>query len=366
MSNSVTLSDAVLSVAALLRAGDLDAARRQWHTALATAQEVETATLRECGRILAAYPRTATPHLRRLWQRTSDERARAVIAACAPLPNQQPTPGTEASAAQAPRWDRRSIEHARAQHRTGGTVRTHIDADQRRTRTQQRQAAQELAARLDHTDTTDDRPQRQDTGSRPDGWAIDYDLMAINPVAHDPERPDPRQTAVAGNGRPCVAVGCHVEPSRADRQHQDGLCQECRDADRPGIQVPENASRAQRIEALCAYIWQHYPGGLDHLRREWARYSSETDRATVATWVKTHVPKAIPDLTTCEQCPSVRQIRNGLCLDCRRLDEEDMPSLAAVRNHPTATPADDESTTVGTLVGPLSEWAADQHATAAA
>ncbi|MEV4734716.1 hypothetical protein [Saccharopolyspora sp. NPDC049426] len=353
MSHSVTISDSVASVAALLRTGDLHAAREQWDVTLASADEVETAALLECGRILTCYPRTATAHLRAAWNRATDPRIRAVIEACAPRPDDQPAPapGSE-SEQESPRWDRHAIERARATRRTAEPVSTDNDPQRRRDRRQQQQAAQSLTAHLaytaDNPTTTEPEPA---TGGHP-GHAVDYDRMAINPVAQDRERRDPRRTPVRGNGRPCVALGCHVEPSRADAsEHSDGLCGECRDAGRPGIQAPDDATHEQAIEALCAYIWDNYPAALDHLRREWARCSSDADRATVAAWVKANVPEppaqpvSVPELATCATCAAERGPRDlrqqpaddGQCASCRALDgaaPERMIILATVETVP--------------------------------
>ncbi|MEB3371300.1 hypothetical protein [Saccharopolyspora mangrovi] len=341
------------SVAALLRSGDLRAAREQWDVTLASADEVETAALLECGRILTCYPRTATAHLRAAWQRATDPRIRAVIEACVPRPDYQAahSPGSESEQG-SPRWDRHAIERARATRRTAEPVSTDNDAKRRRDRRQQQQAAQSLTAHLAYATAnpaTDHEPHR--TGARPDGYAVDYEQLAVNPVMRDRERRDPRRTAVSGNGRPCVALGCHVEPSRADRQQRDGLCQECREAGRPGIEAPEDANPAQMIEALCAYIWQNYPAALDHLRREWTRCSSDADRATVAAWVKANVPElpaepvSVPEFAACATCAAARGPRDlrqqpaddGQCASCRTLDDtapEKMITPAAVESAP--------------------------------
>lgn len=338
MSHSVTISDSVSSVAALLRVGDLHAAQEQWDVTLAAADDTELAALLECGQILASYPRTATTVLRGYWKRTTDPRVRAVIEACAPRPDDQPAQNSEATPEEDPRWDRRSIERARASRRRGSPVTKAHDPQARRDSRQRSQAAHSLAIHLSYTDTEDgpapDVTSQRTNGGHP-GHAIDYERLAVDPAAQDRDSRDPRRTAVRDNGRPCVALGCHVEPSRADRQQRDGLCQECREAGRPGIQVPEDPSRAQMIEALCAYIWQNYPAAVHHLRREWARCRSEADRATVAAWVKSHVPEtsdepvSAPELSACATCAAERGPRDlrqqpaddGQCASCRALDD---------------------------------------------
>lgn len=350
MSLSVTISDSVLSVAALLRTGDLRAARSQWRETLTSADEVERTALVECGRILAAYPRTATEHLRAYWHRETDERTRAVIEACAPRPGEHRHQATEPQPDTAPCWDRRAIERARAQRRAGGEVTTEIRPELRRARKKRRAESRAVTEYAATRAGVDDDPQRSE---QPDGYAIDYERMAVNPVASDRERPDPRRTAVGSNGRPCVALGCNIEPSRADRAHRDGLCQECRELGRPGIELPENATRAQMIESLCAYIHQHYPRALDHLRTEWSRYSSQADRDTVAAWVAANAAEpaerpTTPELAACQTCGEDRAPRDvrhlsaddGQCAGCRALTES-TPALASVPtvdNEPAAEP----------------------------
>ncbi|MBQ0927554.1 hypothetical protein [Saccharopolyspora endophytica] len=339
----MTISDSVLSVAALLRTGDLRAARAQWRETLTSADAREISALAECGRILAEHPRTGVKRLREYWKR-ADERDRAVIAACAPRPGEQ-RERPEPQADRASRWDRQAIENAR--RRAGGAVRTEVRPELRRA---QRKARAEARAVTEYAATragVDDAPQR---GERPDGYAVDYERMAINPVARDRERPDPRTTAVRDGGRPCVALGCNIEPSRADRAHRDGLCQECRELGRPGIQVPDNATRAQAIEALCAYIHQHYPRALKHLRTEWSRYSHQTDRDTVAAWAAANASEpaeqpAAPELAACQTCGedrSPRDVRHlpaddGQCAGCRAL--ESAPALSVVPSAADDAPA---------------------------
>ncbi|GAA2798907.1 hypothetical protein [Saccharopolyspora taberi] len=345
MSHSVTISDSVLSVAALLRTGDFRAARAQWRETLTSADARELAVLAECGRILAAHPRTGVKCLREYWQR-SDAQARAVIAACAPSPGEQrerPEPQPD----RAPRWDRRAIENAR--RHAGGEVRTEVRPERRRAQRQARAEARTVTEYAATRAGVDDAPQRSE---QPDGYAIDYERMAVNPVARDRERPDPRKTAVRDGGRPCVALGCNLIPSVADRAHRDGLCQECRELGRPGVELPEGATRAQAIEALCAYIHQHYPRALDHLRTEWGRYGSQADRDTVAAWVQANTTEpaeqsTAPELAACQTCGEDRSPRDvrrlsaddGQCAGCRAL--ESAPALSAV---PSAT-ADDAATT---------------------
>ena len=317
MSFSVTISDSVLSVAALLRAGDFRAARAQWRETVTSADEVERTTLVECGRILAAYPRTATAHLRAYWHRETDERARAVIEACAPRPGEPREQAAEPQPDRAPRWDRRTIERERAQHRAGGEVTTEIRPELRRARTRPRAESRAVTEYIDSRAGVDDAPQRPE---QPNGYAIDYEAAAVYPVLSDRDRPDPRATAVRDGGRPCVALGCALIPSVADRTHRDGLCQECRELDRPGIELPEAATRTQAIEALCAYIHQHYPRALDHLRTEWRRYPAQTDRETVAAWVKANTAEqpATSELAACQTCGDHRRPR-----DIRHLDADD-------------------------------------------
>ncbi len=315
MSQSVTISDSVFSVAALLRAGDVRTARQQWRETLRSAEPHECAVLAECGRILAEHPRTAPARLRDLWRR-SDEQARTVIVACAPVPGEQrarPEPEPDRT----PRWNRSN------RYQAPSTVHREVRPELRRAPRWIREESRAVTTYMDTRAGVDDAPQRAE---RPDGYAIDYDNAAKYPV----------------RGRPCIALGCNIEPSSADRAHGDGLCQECRELGRPGIAVPDNATRTQAIGALCAYVHQHYPRALDHLRAEWGRYSDPADRDTVATWVAANVPQsaedtAAPELSVCQTCGEQRRPRDvrhlpaddGECAECRSLVDS-VPSLASV------------------------------------
>ncbi|GAB3289073.1 hypothetical protein [Parasphingorhabdus pacifica] len=337
MSYPGTISDSVLSVAALLRTGDIRAAREQWHETLTSADEHERHVLATCAGILTTCPRTAVKRLREYWRR-SDERTQAVIAACAPRPGEQRDQATEPQPEHAPRWDRRAIEQARAQRRAGGDVTTEIRPEPRRARKRARTEARAVTEYAATRAGVDDAPQRT---ARPDGYALDYEAAAVYPVMSDQDRPDPRTTAVRDGGRPCVALGCNLVPSVADRAHRDGLCSECRELGRPGIALPTDATRAKGIEALCAYIHQHYPRALDHLRAEWHRYGNQTDRDIVAAWVTANAAQpagqsAAPELPACQTCGEDRRPRDlrhlpvddGQCAGCRAL--ETAPALSIV------------------------------------
>ncbi|MGJ7905332.1 hypothetical protein ACOQFL_02490 [Actinopolyspora sp. H202] len=330
MPQSGTISDSVSAVAALLRTGNVRDARRQWSETMSSAEQDERAALTECARILAHYPRTALTRLRAYW-RQADERTRAVIEACAPTPEEH-RKQTEPQPDRSPRWDRRAIEGARARRRTGGTVRTTTDPQHRSTPPQNRARArrvmrEEAATTHDYLDAragVDDAPAR---GAQPDGYAINYEDMAVYPDARDTERRDPRTTP-ARDGQCCIALGCQLITSHADLRVGDGLCEECRDVGRPGLDVSATASHTQMIEARCAYLAEYYPYPTKHLRTLWQQ-ANQADRDTIAQWVTTNLPTeqaaAPSELTPCEQCGTRRNPRDlarvntddGECRACR-------------------------------------------------
>ncbi|MDA3644387.1 hypothetical protein LZ318_30755 [Saccharopolyspora indica] len=318
-----------------------------------SADTPELATLAKCGRILSAYPLArALPRLRELWHR-SDAQARQVIEACAPDADGQPA---KPEPAHAPRWDRAAIEQARAR----AAVHTRTDRDQIRPRRAARTESRAVRAYFDGGRVgVDDQPRRDEVS---DGYAVDYDEVAVSPTVRDrgEGRGDTRRTPVR-DGRPCVVFGCNVFPSVADRAHRDGLCEECRELGRPGIAVPDGATRTEMIEALCGYLAEHYPHAREHLRREWQRFTAQADRDTVAAWVTANLPDDDAESAPGCPCGGIRQVRNGLCVDCRQLDTD--PTVTAAIAAVTASAgeqsekADDEP-----AADDLAELAADEPA----
>jgi hypothetical protein len=143
-------------------------------------------------------------------------------------------------------------------------------------------------------DIDDDQPATP-TGEQPDAYALDYDRAA---------RPQLWAT-------PCV--WCFVErrpqdDRASDTRHDDGLCVECRDAQRPGIpprphqptrptraartvayinpQARAIAARAAAITAPCAAVAEHLPLAAALVWfRAYYRVTAEAHRPIIAQWV---------------------------------------------------------------------------------
>lgn len=136
-------------------------------------------------------------------------------------------------------------------------------------------------------DIDDDTPADID---RPDGYTLDYDRAA--------------RTALRAT--PCVS--CFVERRPQDDRttgHDDGLCVECRDSDRPGLpQRPTPTRRAARtvaylnpharaaaahaatITARCAAVAEHLPPAAALVWiRAFYRLAPEAHRPIIAEWV---------------------------------------------------------------------------------
>src|SRR5262245_45386622 len=154
MSHAVTISDSVLSVAALLRNGDHASAYAQWRETIASADSPELVILTECGRILSEYPQVrALRELRELWHRSAAP-LREVIEAC--VPNSDERHEVPAPPVPAPRWDRAAIEKARAR----ASVRTRTERDQIRPRRAARAESRPVRAYFDSRAGVDDQPRR--------------------------------------------------------------------------------------------------------------------------------------------------------------------------------------------------------------
>lgn len=314
MSHSVTIPEALTNVAALVSAGELKAARREGRKLLDIADQRSLEIIAECVRILETRPRIAVIKLRHFRDTCDNETDRAIIAACTPKPGEQarrPEPEPD----RAPRWTRRAIEKARS--RAAGEVRTSVRPElRRRNRRQAREESAVVSVYASERAGVDDAPERAEL---PVGYAIDYDRAAVPAL----------------RGTPCVF--CWLERSSADQasgRGDDGLCADCRESSRPGIPtLPAGHTHVDAIEARCAYIAAR-TGTAAHgiLCKEWQRANAR-DRATIAAWVQTHplpadtAPVAEHDANTaavgaaCEQCGDLRQVRHGLCVDCRKLDD---------------------------------------------
>lgn len=367
MSNTANLSDELARVADLVKAGDLNAAKWRTSAALDAADPAALSIVAQCAATLRNYPHAvALAKLRNAWKRTTNAEHRALIALCAPAEDTgQYRPGAEPA----------------TPHRYGrGNYRAPRDNDQRidpNRRTYRREHPREEEPRvvIEYTDAragVDDAPE---TSTRPDGYTLDYDKAAVADL----------------RGMPCVS--CWLERSVADaagnrvgtEAGDDGLCGDCREAGRPGIpELPAGHTRADAVAARCAFITEHTGSGARSiLRWEWKRADPQ-DRDLITAWVCSHpVPEepevivvngarlcstcdaninALPkgtrycsrtcalaagepspahqdtdaDLTGCAQCGGSRQLRHGLCLDCRKLDADAGPVSTAEHHPPLA------------------------------
>lgn len=264
--------------------------------------------------ILDTWPRIGVAKLRALW-RASDDHDRELIAACAPQPGDAPRElaADEPASRAAPR-------------RAAADLRREIRPDLRRpARPLDREPAVVATYHRDRAGV-DDSPV---TPERPDAYAIDYDRAALPAL----------------RGTPCVR--CWLERSTTDdtTTPDDGLCSDCRERGRTGIPtLPADHTRADAIEARCAFITDAFPAAaLRLLRRYWQQTPAPEDRATIARWVDLHhaatssikplaevPPAAEPERDACTTCGAARRARDrrhvnpddGLCAACRALDTE--------------------------------------------
>ncbi|WP_157368081.1 hypothetical protein [Alloactinosynnema sp. L-07] len=263
------------------------------------------ATVLTCANILETRGPRAVFTLRRFWQ-ASDPAARAIIAACAPQQG-DPERRSPAPAIPEPRWT------ARTRYQAPRDIRTEIRPDARRRRDPDAARRQGRAHAV--TDTyirerggVDDQP---DPTERPIAYALDYDRAALPAL----------------RGLPCLH--CFVELSEiADHERRDGLCFECHDRGRPGITTP-TTNAAELLIARCAYIAEHYhrTAALTLLRREWNQVRDRHARTTITEWVTANAAAIAAPARSAQHelpppcdCGSIRQVRDGLCVDCRQLD----------------------------------------------
>lgn len=323
MSRTISVSDAVADVATMIKSGNLRQAKRTTAQLLDNVHPTVLTLLNECADILSRPNAVARPKLTALWQRC-DETGRKIIEACAPARDE---------------WEHRQVPELPADDRPRqpaprpGQARTRrgtpVNEWELRARRDKRQARKDTADYHD-PDTgragVDDEPWRGK--DRPDAYALDYDKAALHAL----------------RGLDCVS--CYGERTRADHTphvregdlSDDGLCTECRERDREGIpSLPAGftfadpfAQAALHVAARCTYIAsRHHPAtARTLLNRDWEAVPGHA-RALIAAWGKANTAmieaaaqgNQAPDADACE-CGSVRQVRNGLCVECRQLDTD--------------------------------------------
>lgn len=257
MTTKATIPD----LAHLIKTGDLAEAKRQASTVLANADPHDLQVVGRCAYILETWPKIGVLKLRAYW-RNADAHDRAIIATCAP--DEDEPPRTRPTDDHPPRWTPQNTYQAPRDLR-------HEVMPERVRPPRPREESALVATYERDRAGIDDLPQHPD---RPDGYAIDYDRAAVPPLW----------------GTPCVR--CWLERSATDqaRHPDDGLCGDCRDRGRPGIpSLPEGHTRADVIQARCAFITATYPHlAVRLLRRYWQQAASDQDRSVIAAWVRRH------------------------------------------------------------------------------
>jgi hypothetical protein len=260
--------------AELIEAGKVRAARRAVADVLAAADPATAALLGHCLAALESAEPTRTERLRWLW-RNCDDDGRALVEACAPRRDTHPLPplpAIDAEPARAPRWSADTLHQAPRDLAT-----RRLPTGQR---PQPRTPAQARAGDLRETDAY--LAERAPLGEQD----------ARSPEQDDYEQLDYDRAAVpALRGTACVV--CFVERATRDqhRRPDDGLCEDCRDAARPGIApLPAGHTRAEAIAARCAHLARlattpEQAAAL--LRAEWRR-ADPAARGVIAGWVTTH------------------------------------------------------------------------------
>lgn len=147
------------------------------------------------------------------------------------------------------------------------------------------------------------------------------------------DRSDHEDDAVLPMRSRCIALGCGLEPSRADQQRGDGLCQECRELSRPGLDVRTTATRAQKLQTWCRYIAANYPRALPTLRALYKTAQSQADKNIIADEGRRLTPEEEPAAETpCQTCGLHRSTRdtqqgdNGQCRRCHTLENAPVSS----------------------------------------
>lgn len=267
-------AEAMGRAAELIEAGKVRAARRAVEAVHAAADPATAALLGQCLAALEAPAMVRVERLRWLWRHADDD-GRALVEACAPRRDTRPLPPlppVDREPGRAPRWTRDTLHQA-----PRDLITRRVPAAQRAGR---KTADAARAADLGETDAylaarvplgeQDARDEERDGYDQ-----LDYDQAAIPAL----------------RGTPCVC--CFIERSTRDqhRHPDDGLCEDCREAGRPGIAAPSGArGRADAITARCAYltdIARDPAHAAVLLRAEWRRADPAT-RGVIAGWVATH------------------------------------------------------------------------------
>lgn len=260
----MSTSSCIINLAELIKSGDIAQAKSQAKTLVAEADPRDLKVIMQCAYVLETWPKIGIAKLRAYW-RASNDHDRAIIAACAPEQNARRNRSTTPAQQEEPRWAGRAHEAPR-------DLRHEVRPELRRPARSAQAGDQDAAADAYQRERAgvDDAPEQED---QPSAYAIDYDRAALPPLS----------------GTPCVR--CWLERCRADqlRSQNDGLCVDCRDAGRPGIpSLPNGHTRADVVEARCAFIAATYPKPAIKLLRRYWQQSTRDDQKVIAEWVRHH------------------------------------------------------------------------------
>lgn len=255
-------ADQLGEIAEMIERGAVRGARARLARLLDTTDPAARLLLVRCVEALEAeHPTTTLARLRREW-RQADADGRALVEACAPSAERRAEKTRDAERiARA----NRAKDQAHAARKPGAmTTRRSAPRGRRDPGAVDGDtvARRYFADRIDPVEDTNE-PQHDDR--------LDYDLAAVPPM----------------RGLPCVA--CGVERSATDQRRavNDGLCQDCREDDTPGVAVPaDDATRQAILTARCDYIaaTSISPAERDaRLRRDW-RVMTKADKFAVIAW----------------------------------------------------------------------------------
>ena len=232
----------------------------------------DTATLEilaNCMKTLENFPHeTAVEMLRGVMERPEFEAHKDLIAACIPeADNGMYRPPVTTS--------------RRGDYRPPRDSRTRIDPNRRAQRQQRDTEPSSVTAYMHTRAGVDDDPKRED---RPDGYANDCEQMASR----------------AMRGYPCLA--CVIErPTITEHtrsgQPDDGLCDTCREAGRPGMPgLPGDSSRDDLINAMCdhARVIHTSRAATVAVLRQFRRHLSRYDLTVMTQWLRDHPEETGP------------------------------------------------------------------------
>ncbi|XVV02675.1 hypothetical protein ACQPW3_35790 [Actinosynnema sp. CA-248983] len=315
MTENASFSRCLTDIAAAIQAGNVRRAKRYTAQLLDKLDPSTRAVIAGCVDTIERYPERADVHLRARWKAASTDTDRTVIETFGTAFLQR-----DRRPAPAP------TDHRRAWRTAPRDLHTETRPEARRTLTDQDRArlrahdrAEALAADYAPRAGVDDEPPQATVYAS----GLDYDRAAVPAL----------------RGTPCVRCWLERTPADHHRPSDDGLCGECRDKGRSGIpDLPAGHTRADAVEARCAFLAATYPNARALLVRWWKTYATPADRIVITDWAHRHplpdTPTGIPaprtatsaDTETGEQCtrcgyPRADDATDTLCDECRDVDQ---------------------------------------------